>query len=100
MSNKKLNSQLGECEGWVCGEVLKRNSLPVNRIEVDSLTEAIRELIEEYFKDGWLPDMICDLGCSGDRIFELTPTELMYPPEGGTQELTITVGKSDKWTIS
>lgn len=100
--SKVFNSQLGECDGWVCGETIKRNSIPANRLDADSLSEAIKELIEIYFEEGWLPDMICDLGCAGggERIFEISPTTLTYPPEGGTQKLTITVGKSDKWTIS
>ncbi len=98
--SKTYNSQLGECNGWVSGEVIERNSMPANRIEADSLSGAVRELIESYFDEGWLADKICDLGCGGERIFELSPTTLTYPPEGGTQRLTITVGKTDKWTIS
>lgn len=25
-----------ECDGWVCGETLKKGSLPVDRLELDS----------------------------------------------------------------
>ena len=74
-----------ECDGWVCGETLKK---------------AVRELIERFFEEGWLPDMICDLGCGGASVFEIKPTNFEYPPEGGEQILEIIVGKSDKWTIT
>ena len=66
----------------------------------DSFSEAVRELIERFFEEGWLPDMICDLGCGGASVFEIKPTNFEYPPEGGEQILEIIVGKSDKWTIT
>lgn len=53
-----------------------------------------------FFEEGWLPDMICDLGCGGASVFEIKPTNFEYPPEGGEQILEIIVGKSDKWTIT
>lgn len=37
-----------ECDGWVCGETLKKGSIPVDRLELDSLSEAVRELIERF----------------------------------------------------
>ena len=39
-----------ECDGWVCGETLKKGSLPVDRLELDSFSEAVRELIERFFE--------------------------------------------------
>ena len=83
-----------ECDGWVCGETLKKGSVPADRLELDSFSEAVRELIERFFEEGWLPDMICDLGCGGASVFEIKPTK------GGEQILEIIVGKSDKWTIT
>ena len=45
-----------ECDGWVCGETLKKGSLPVDRLELDSFSEAVREQILEIIvgkSDKW-----------------------------------------------
>lgn len=98
---KVLNSQLSSCDGWVCGNTLKKGSLPVDRLDLDSLSLAIRELIESYFEDGWLPDMICDLGCGGgESVFEIRPTSFEFTHEGGEQALEIIVGENEKWNIT
>lgn len=101
MANRVYDTVLApECDGWVCGETLKKGSVPADRLELDSFSEAVRELIERFFEEGWLPDMICDLGCGGASVFEIKPTNFEYPPEGGEHILEIIVGKSDKWTIT
>lgn len=96
-----FNSQLDSCDGWVCGETIKKGSIPANRLDADSLSQAIRELIESYFDDGWLSDMICELGCGGGAsVFEIRPTSFEFSPEGGEQSLEIIVGDNDKWNIT
>lgn len=142
MSRNQICNMLDPCDGFFCGVNIKKNSIPADRIEIESLTELIRQLIEQFFKEDWFKEIfkelmkeifkefvteewfkelvkelvkeyinefvteewfkevICDLGCAGSDIFEVTPTTMIFDAEGGTQTLSITVNDGDQWTIA
>lgn len=50
-----------ECDGWVCGETIKKNSIPADRLELDSLKELLREIVEQFFDEDWFEELFKEL---------------------------------------
>lgn len=58
---RAINSQIEDCNGFSCGNLLNKGSIPANRLEPDSMRELIREVIEEFSSQEWFRDIFREL---------------------------------------
>ncbi len=47
-----------ECNGFICGSHIIKNSIPADRLELDSFKELFREMLSESFKEKWFMELM------------------------------------------
>lgn len=119
MADRKKFPRLTECDGFVCGQNIKKGSLPVDRIIESELKEFIKEFIEsssdideswliELIKkimesqrdEEWLHELICNIDCSelgGD--FDVEPKLIEVEATGGKKVIRVLAGASVAWSV-
>lgn len=48
---------IDKCKGFFCGSNIIAGSIPADRIDKDSLVEAIREILKEESKESWMKEL-------------------------------------------
>lgn len=61
MAKNQICNMLDPCGGFVCGNHIMKGSIPADRLEIDSLTELIRQMIEQFFKEDWFKEIFKEL---------------------------------------
>lgn len=46
------------CDGFLCGSIIKKNSISADRIEYDSLVEIIKDILIDQSTESWLQEVI------------------------------------------
>lgn len=116
---RKNFPRLKECDGFICGQVIKKGSIPVDRIieselqefikefitssgdiDADWLIELIKKIFQSQVDEEWLRELICSIDCeSGGGELDVNPKLIKFPPEGGRQTVTVTTDASTAWRI-
>lgn len=119
MANRKRLPRLTECDGFACGQNIKKGSLPVDRIieselqefikdfiesssDIDEswLIELIKKIMESQKDEDWLHELICNIDCSslgGD--FTVVPETLEFEATGGKKTITIKTDATTAWSV-
>ena len=64
-----------ECNGFICGSHIIKNSIPADRLELDSFKELFREMLSESFKEEWFMELMKEFF---DKLLEFSNKEWFY----------------------
>lgn len=109
-------NKINACDGFMCGSIIKKGSLPVDRIDSDELKEFIKEYqgnsyneewTQEWIKnilntidEEWMKEFICSHNCeTGEGDFTLEPPTLTFEAIGGKQTLKVVTDAKTAWTV-
>ena len=103
--NEAFDCAVEDCDGIVCGTNFKKGSIPADRLDKVSLKELLKEIFEEFSKEDWFIELICNLGCEDKEcVMDITDasgkplSSLSFEAEGGTAYFYITT--SADWSIT
>lgn len=119
MENRKKFPRLTECDGFMCGQIIKKGSIPVDRVnetelkefvreyleassdvDVDWLIELVKKIFQSQVDEEWLQEMICNIDCeSGGGDIVVVPEKLVFPATGGKKTLTVKTNGTIAWYV-
>lgn len=47
-----------KCKGFICGDKIKENSIPADRLDKETLVETIKEILKEESHESWMKEVI------------------------------------------
>ena len=65
------------------------------------LEEWLKNLFGKLVDEDWFFDLICSLDCTGELpLFDVIPTDVTFPAEGGDATVQVIVNDEDEWTVT
>lgn len=119
MEDRKKFPRLTECNGFMCGQIIKKGSIPVDRlnekelrefikefleasgdVDVDWLIDLIKKIFQSQVDEDWLRELICGMDCaSGGGEITVVPEKLVFPATGGKKTLTVKTDGTIAWYV-